>query len=372
MAITLQFLNSNFKLLKFPARDFEVFYLSGQQALRGQDPYLEIGKDIVRNPPPVIPLFMSLALSPILVSQLIWFILSLLTFLLGSYFLFKALEDGDKSKVSLTHNWRVWLLYLSLVFSFFPFRYNLGSGQVNNFLFLFLVLSFYLLHKSKYFLSGFSLALGILLKITPVLILYPLIIMKENRLLKWTVLNLVFIILLTFPLAGLRTYQNYLAIPSSFFDFRLSVYTNQSVIGFLARTSQNYDINKFIYFALAIVALAALFQLSRKKVDNFKHSLASWNITILLMLIFAPFTWQYHFVIAIFPLTTTFYLLYKSQASLVYFFLIFLSYLFIGRNFKDPTSFMDLGLLGSVILSHVLLGAILLLLLNYQLLKKLK
>lgn len=89
------------------------------------------------------------------------------------------------------------------------------------------------------------------------------------------------------------------------------------------------------------------------------------------MLIFAPFAWQYHFVIAIFPLTTTFYLLYRAKASLVLFFLIFLSYLLIGWNIKNPTGFIDLGLLGSIIMSHVLWGSILLLFLNYQLIKKL-
>ncbi len=119
LGFTLQFLNSNFKLLKSPALDFEVFYLSGKQALNGQNPYLEIGKDIVRNPPPVIPVFMLLALFPILISQTIWFIVSLLGFLIGSYFLFKVLEGEGKSKISLTNNWKIWLLYLSLVFSFF-------------------------------------------------------------------------------------------------------------------------------------------------------------------------------------------------------------------------------------------------------------
>lgn len=249
LVIALQFLNSNFKLLKskFPAQDFEVFYLSGKQALNGQNPYLEVGKDIVRNPPPVIPAFMLLGLFPILISQIVWFNLSFLIFLIGSYFLFKILENEDKFKISLANNWKIWLLYLSLVLRFFPFRYNLGSGQVNNFLFLFLVLSFYFVKQSKYFFSGLSLALGIFLKITPILLLYPLVIMKENKLLKWVVFNLVIIILLTLPLIGFKTYQNYLAILNSFFNFGLSVYINQSIIGFLARISSVYQLNQFIY-----------------------------------------------------------------------------------------------------------------------------
>ncbi len=190
--------------------------------------------------------------------------------------------------------------------------------------------------------------------------------MKENRLLKWIAFNLVLSILLTLPLIGVKTYQNYLAIPNSFFDFSLSVYTNQSITGFLARVSNNYDLNKLVYFVSFLIVLIILFKLAKKNIKG-THTLVLWNIAILSMLIIAPFAWQYHFVIAIFPLTTTLYLLYKTKASSVLFFLIFLSYLLIGWNIKNPTSFIAFGLLGSVILSHVLWGSILLLFLNYQL-----
>ena len=98
LLIALQFIVSNIKLLKSPGQDFEVFYLSGQQAVVRQNSYLMLGKDIVRNPPPALLLFMLLPLLPIQLSQIIWFILSLIIFFIGSYFLFKILAELDRDE----------------------------------------------------------------------------------------------------------------------------------------------------------------------------------------------------------------------------------------------------------------------------------
>jgi len=124
LLIALQFIVSNIKLLRSPGQDFEVFYLSGQQAVVKQNPYLMLGKDIVRNPPPALLLFMLLPILPIQLSQIIWFILSLIIFFIGSYFLFKILVELDRDKFLIPLNWKLWLPYLSLAFIFFPFRYN--------------------------------------------------------------------------------------------------------------------------------------------------------------------------------------------------------------------------------------------------------
>lgn len=140
LLIITQFIFANIKLLKIPApaQDFEVFYLSGQQVINKQNPYLQLGKDIVRNPPPALLLFSLFPLFPVLVSQTLWFIASMVLFILGSFILFKILGILDKDKLFNVNNWKLWVFYLSLVFLFFPFRYNLGSGQVNNLLFLLL------------------------------------------------------------------------------------------------------------------------------------------------------------------------------------------------------------------------------------------
>lgn len=364
LVVSLQFVLVNFKMLKEgPAQDFEVFYLSGQQVTHRQNPYLRIGKDIVRNPPPAVMLFALFPLFPITVSQTLWFILSTTTFIVGSYLLFKILEISG---------WKLWLSYLSLVFIFFPFRYNLGSGQVNNFLFLLIVFTFYFSLHKKDSLSGFSLALAIILKITPVLLLYPLILQKRVRIFLWCIFSLILIMLVTAVLTGFGIYKDYLAIPNSFLDFSVSSYYNQSFAGLLARLLHNTESSKLFVLLTLIAGLAYFFFLQVKlRKSTLRGNLITWNISILYMLIFAPFAWQYHFVIAVFPLLTTAYLGYKLRLSFKFFLILATSYLLIGWNIKNPLIYFSINSWGAFILSHVFFGVALLLFLNYYLARKL-
>lgn len=367
----LQFIVSNIKLLRSPAQDFEVFYLSGQQTIQKQNPYLMLGKDIVRNPPPALLFFSLLPLFPIQLSQTIWFILSLTIFIIGSYFLFKSLAELDKDKFLNPLNWRLWLSYLSLAFIFFPFRYNLGSGQVNNLLFLLIVLTFYLSIHKKWGLSAFSLALAIVLKITPIFLLYTLLIEKKVQTVLWTVVYVIVIGLITGLILGFRVYGDYLSIPGSFLDFGVLTYYNQSLAGFLVRVSNNSELNKWLILAILTITSISLFFIQKRLAKS--HLLSKtvlWNLSVLFMLIFTPFAWQYHFVIIIFPLVVTAFLGYKMKLSYRFFTLLVLSYLLIGWNIKNPTSYMNSGLVGAVILSHTLIGATLLLFLNYYLVIK--
>ena len=371
LLIALQFIVSNIKLLRSPGQDFEVFYLSGQQAVVKQNPYLMLGKDIVRNPPPALLLFMLLPILPIQLSQIIWFILSLIIFFIGSYFLFKILVELDRDKFLIPLNWKLWLPYLSLAFIFFPFRYNLGSGQVNNILFLLIVSAFYLSLHKRWGLSALSLALAIVLKITPIFLLYTLLIEKKVKTVLWTVVYVVVIGLITGLILGFKVYGDYLSIPGSFFDFGVSTYYNQSLAGFLARISNNFELNKWLILAILTITSISLFFIQKRLAKS--HLLSKtvlWNLSVLFMLIFAPFAWQYHFVIIIFPLVVTAFLGYKMKLSYRFFSLLVLSYLLIGWNIKNPTSYMNSGLVGAVILSHTFIGTTLLLFLNYYLVTK--
>ncbi|MBI2012209.1 DUF2029 domain-containing protein, partial [Candidatus Daviesbacteria bacterium] len=264
LLITLQFIVSNIKLLRYPAQDFEVFYLSAQQAIQKQNPYLMLGKDIVRNPPPALLFFTLLPLFPIQLSQIVWFIFSLIIFIIGSYFLFKTLAELDKDKFLNPLNWKLWLPYLSLAFIFFPFRYNLGSGQVNNILFLLIVLTFYLSVHKRWGLSAFSLALAIVLKITPIFLLYTLLIEKKVQIVLWTVVYVVVIGLITGLILDFRVYGNYLSIPGSFLDFGVLTYYNQSLAGFLARVSNNFELNKWLILAILTITSISLFFIQKR------------------------------------------------------------------------------------------------------------
>ena len=368
LIISLQFIISNAKSLHTISQDFEVFYLSGQQVVKGDNPYLLIGQDIVRNPPPTIFLFSLFTFLPIKSAQTVWFILSFLSFIIGSYYILRIFDKQEGNKFPYSRNWKIWLAYLSLVLIFFPFRYNLGSGQVNIFLFLLLTLVFYFLNSKKNPWAAFILSLAILLKITPIFLLFVFFVQKKFKLIITTILYLSVILVTMLMLLVEKIYQDYLPVTKSFFDFNIHTYYNQSLSGFVARAFNNSELTKWLLYISIVIALISIQLLYKKtKRNNFLSNIIFWNISIIYILILASFAWQYHFVIIIFPLVTTAYIGYKIKFSYKFFFFWFLSYLLIGLNIKNPEAFINKGILGSIILSHVFFGAVILLLLNYYL-----
>ena len=241
---------------------------------------------------------------------------------------------------------------------------------MNNFLLMFLVLALYLQQSKKELFSAFILSLAILLKITPILLLFILLIQKKIK----NVIGIIFfttiILITTYLFLGKNIFSNYLTVTNSFFDFNIHTYYNQSLSGFLARSFNNIILTKWlVYISIVIVLTKVIFLIKKIKKDNFQSNIIFWNISIIYMLVLAPFAWQYHFVIIIFPLVTTAYIGYKMKLSYKFFFFLILSYLLIGWNIKNPTALLNKGIFGSIILSHVLFGSIILLLLNYSLAK---
>ncbi len=345
---TSQFLYSQIKLLSTPAQDFEVLYLSGQQLLNNLNPYQRIGQDVVRNPPPTILAYSLLALLPLLSSQAVWFTISLISFILGSWLLFYILDIKSKT---------IFLTYLSLAWLFFPLRYNFGSGQVNSVLFLLLILFYYFLNKNKYIWSGWVLALAVTLKITPLFLLLPLILKRQYKAVAWSLVFISVLLFLPYIIIGPSIYQDYSSISQSFFNLSTDVYTNQSLAGFLTRVVGVTNTVKYLYFSILIIYLAFFLKL--------KNRLVVFNASILSVLIFAPFTWQYHYLIVLIPLVITAYLIGKAKLSINYYCLIIIAYLLMGVNMKNSANF------NSLLTSHVLYGSILLLMTNHLIEKRL-
>lgn len=362
--VFLQFLISNIKILtKSAGGDFKYFYNTGQRVLLGANPYVKEGEGLLRNPPPSLFLYGLLPLFPIQLSQIIFWIFSVFSFLTGSFFLFKLINQS--------YNLKVWLIYLISILIFFPFRYTLGSGHINNILFMLLILFFYFLKERRVILSGISLALSISLSITPAFLLFIILLQRRYKAVLWTILALTIISTITYLKFGADIFRNYQIVSKTYFDFGISAYYNQSLAAFITRLSQNQELTKFfVFIALGLALLIFLF-FQRYSKNNLSQNLIIWSISILYMLIFAPFAWQYHFVIVIFPLVTTTYLAIKNKLSYLFFFFLILSYLMIGWNIKNPHIFEKINILGPIILSHVLIGAVLLLLLNFYQLKKL-
>lgn len=359
-----QFLISNIKILTKPAEgDFKYFYNTGQRALLGVNPYIKEGEGLLRNPPPSLFIYSLLPLFPIQLSQSIFWIFSFFSFLTGSFFLFKLINQS--------YNLKIWLIYLISILIFFPFRYTLGSGHINNLLFMLLVLFFYFLKERRVILSGISLALSISLSITPAFLLFIILLQKRYKAILWTILALIIIVTITYLKFGAAIFRDYQIVSRTYFDFGISAYYNQSLAAFIARLSQNPELTKFFVFIAISLAVVIFLFFQRYSKDYLPQNLIIWSIGILYILIFVPFAWQYHFVITIFSLVTTTYLVIRNKLPFLFFFFLIVSYLMIGWNIKNPQAFEKVNILGSIILSHVVLGTILLLILNYYLLKKL-
>lgn len=370
--VAAQFTLSNIKILSRPIEgDFKCFYRGGHLAIKGDNPYLKCEEGQIRNPPPIFLVFSLLAIFPANISQTLFFIFSLMLFWTSSVLIINL---AHHNLVNANVNCKKWLLlisYLSLVIVFFPFRHSLSSGHINTIIFSLLALSYYLLYIRKSVVAAIPLSLAITFSITPIFLLVILFLQKNYRILLNVIISLVLIFLVTASIFGMELFKNYLAIPSSYFDFGVASYYNQSFPGLLTRITNEQQIRKIIYFPVLLLALI-LFISTVIKVhkDNIINNTLIWNISILYILIFAPFAWQYHYIIAIFPLMTSLWTIYSQKMNDKYLLVIALAYVLMGYNIKDSTTFLELKVVGVIITSHSLWGAILLLILNFQLLKQ--
>lgn len=369
-----QYTLSNVKLLRSGIGwDFGCFYQAGAQAIAGENPYTICGGLFLRNPPPTLLLYSLFSFFSPSVSQAIFFILSLTSFLIGSYFLFKIINDFSYHNFLKSHEWQLYLIYLILTLIFFPFRYTLGSGHINSLLFLFLVLTFYFMKRNAYFKSAASLTLGISLSVTPLIFLAVFILQRRIKLVLWTFVNLIILNLITMLTFGGKIFFYYRINSATYFDFSVTAYYNQSLVGFLARVLNAPDLVKYVLVIILLLSLALFgyFLVKSKNYNNLTDFIV-YNISILYILIFSPYSWQYHFIISIIALVFTFYCLYQLKLTKIFYFILSASYVFMAANIKNPQVFEKFGILGSIINSHVFIGALILLSLNFYLLKSLR
>lgn len=370
--VAAQFTLSNIKILSRPIEgDFKCFYRGGHLAIKGDNPYLKCEEGQIRNPPPIFLVFSLLAIFPANISQTLFFIFSLMLFWASSVLIINfAHHNLVNANVNLKE-WLVLISYLSLCIVFFPFRHSLSSGHINTIIFSLLALSYYLLYIRKSVIAAIPLSLAIAFSITPILLLVILFLQKNYRILLNVIISLVLIFLITASIFGIELFRNYLAIPSSYFDFGVASYYNQSFPGLLARITNEQQIRKIIYSPVLLLALILFINTAIKvHKDNIINNTLIWNISILYILIFAPLAWQYHYIIAIFPLMTSLWIIYSQKMNDLYLLVIALAYVLMGYNIKDPTTFLELKVVGVIITSHSLWGAILLLILNLKLLKQ--
>lgn len=264
-------------------------------------------------------------------ARIIWTTLSLTAFSLSIHFLLKHFSLKVQVFVAL------------FALQLFPVKFALAQGQINFFVFLGFILLYQLLIQKKDFWTGLTLSAIIITKLSPILLLLYLLILKKYRLIAYCLASL---ILLNLAI-DLSTSHN---LSLSFLQgtlFRSTNppldYYNQSLPALLYRLNLSSISNSIGLFFLSVTSISFLKNPTQTK----KH----FTLFLLSILLISPITWQHYLFWSI---PAFFYLLLDSQKYSLP--LIFLALILININIKNPTPYIY----NQLIFSHATVGLLLL------------
>lgn len=276
------------RLLEPLGIDFPQYYEASLMLLRHLNPYqtLLTSPGPFNYPPTAFFGLSWLGYLPYHMAAAMWNILSL-----GSFLTSIAIWLRLAGKFT-------WLKYLITTFfftvPFFPEKFTLGNGQINNFILLLISLSFWLYIKNRKLVSSLFLALAIGIKLTPAIFLLVPFLLKDFRYLRhvglWTVL--LWVVSPIFVPVQFQMHYFSSVFSQGFSWIGKGVYYNQSLLGMLSRTMPA----NLIYYPLVIIFVLITIFAHRR---DFKSIVA--GVTCL-GLIISPLSWQHHFVLAIIPL----------------------------------------------------------------------
>ncbi|EKD85544.1 MAG: hypothetical protein ACD_37C00697G0003 [uncultured bacterium] len=339
--------------------DFSSYYYGSIAVFDGENPYLGGEKYFTPfvYPPPVLLFFLPFTLLPYFIAEKMFAILSILCLLLSVVLIFKIFKLTPFSLLGL--------FLTILVFNFFPVKFTLGMGQINNVVLLMVTLFVYFHVKKRELMSGLFLAIAIALKLFPVLLIIYLIFSKRWKALLSVILTTIAITLVTFIFIDPKIISYFLttALPSLLASWKADYY-NQSLSAFLIRELGNLELVNIVRPVISAILITASLSFVWIFRRNDKSGLLSISLLITLSLIVNTFSWQHHFVWLLIPLFIVFHFIRSNHFGTQYYFVLGISYLLMAVNMKNfsmfPTFFQ----------SHVLYGALILYILNVNLLTK--
>ncbi len=341
--------------------DFSGYYYSPLKVFNGGNPYLG-GKDFFTPfvyPPPVLLFFSPFTFLPFFIAQKVFLIISIFCLLLSTGLLFKLFKLAPFSILGL--------FFITLVLNYFPEKFTLGMGQINNVVLLMVTLFIYFYIKKKDYLSGIFLALAIAIKLFPILLIPYLIIKKKWKILFFSASAMIFIALFTYVFVDWKVnlffYNNILP---SFLSGLKSDYYNQALSGFLAREINNASTVNLVKNSTAIVLTLLSFILILIHRKHKALDLLCISTVLTLSLVINAFSWQHHFVFILIPLFVTFFYIKNNNLNLKYYLILGLSYMLMAFNMRNPSSFPIF------FQSHVFYGTLILYILDMYFLFKFK
>lgn len=308
-------------------------------------------------PPTSLFFFMPFSLINFEIAAHIYTIGSIISLLFSLFILSRIFKTEFFGKTNL--------ILMTFVMIFFPVKFTLGMGQVNNYILLFLTLGLFFISRNKEIYSGIFFGLAIVIKFFPLLALpYFLIIKKTGILIGIFITFLLSIFLVLFFVPMEVTINFFKIFPDLVSSWKLDYY-NQSLGGFIGRifgvNSASVLIKNFMSLLFILITLIIVVNYKSKNMWGQLHII---GIIINLNLIINTFSWQHHFVWMIIPFYSTFYFVLYNNLSKINYWVLLFSYILIAGNISNPLS------LPILFQSHVFYGAVLLFILQIRLLDK--
>lgn len=326
--------------------DFSQYFYGLKTIIHGLNPYIADQNSLT---PTVYPPFVLLLLSPfgflpIFWAGKVWTFFSIIFLFSAVYFIFKIYNKKIFSNSGF--------IVLGLVCLSFPVKFTLGMGQINNLILFLFVLSIYFLEKKKKYLSSFFLAMSLAIKLFPIFFPLYFLLKRKWKLLFFTFITISLFYLVSFlinPKINIYFYQNILP---TFLSGWKTDYYNQSLTGFIGRSISEDYLRSLIRYVLSAIFILISFFVIFKSLVNTKLANMHLGLLVSLNLIVNSFSWQHHFVFMIFPFIVTLFYIQKIKNHLFFLTLIFISYILISFNLKDPS------IVPILLRSHVFYGVV--------------
>ncbi|MCL4386084.1 MAG: glycosyltransferase 87 family protein [Cyanobacteria bacterium] len=321
--------------------DFETIIDSASMLSMGNNPYISKNLfTVVNYAPSGLLILYPLIVFSLGISSKIWLVLSILFFVATIFLLYKI-------KPISTLNLSV-IIFLTTIS--FPYKFDFGMGQVNLFLLFLLVATLFLLNNKSSLGSGFLWSLSVALKIFSIIFIIPIFFrykLKKTLLFTGVLLLILFIPFLIFD-RNIIIYFLQNRLLSFPFQTGGDYYYNQSVAGFFLRMR----FPNYLILATRLALLSFSVYLIFRHRDDLFFTFSMLTVSVLLV---NSFTWQHHLVLLILP----YYYLISFKNDKWFLSLMFISYILIAFNIKNPGVFMHLWY-GGALLSHPFFGVFLL------------
>ena len=301
--------------------DFVQFFASAQSLVAGESMYAprhmgdfnpapaEQGTAPVTLHPNLNPPLLALLLAPLTffglsASYIAWSVFSLLSGLFACAVMWRGLRQVDSEDSEL-----VWLWIALLVY--FPTYTALTLGQVTFYTLLPLAGAWLAARRGHDRLAGILVGVAVGLKVFVALLVIFFALQRRWRVVAWSVVTILFTVLVTLPFVGVGAYIQYFAVIRTVTWFGNS--WNASYAAVITRVlggSENVPLVNLPALAHGLVLLCStatllwLALVTRPK-PGAGHSLArfdlGYGLTVTVMLLVSPLGWMYYFPLLLLP-----------------------------------------------------------------------